>query len=112
MQRIPTPTAILVGLPEELAETCTEALDEAGVRILRVSHVAAAAERIPVTMPQLIVVTTLMAPAELETLIDRSVAVGAEVLKIDPDTSPRVSGRPRPHVPPATRSSKARSAGM
>lgn len=91
MQRIPTPTAILVGLPDDLAETCMQTLDEAGVRILRVGHVAAAAERIPVTMPQLIIVTTLMVQAELDTLADRCVAVGAEVLKIDPDTSPRAT---------------------
>ena len=91
MQRIPTPTAILVGLPDNLAETCTQTLDDAGVRILRVGHVAAAAERIPVTMPQLIIVTTLMPQAELDVLMDQCVAVGAEVVKIDPDTSPRAT---------------------
>jgi len=91
MQRIATPTAILVGLPDDLAEMCVQTLSDAGIKVLRAAHVAAAAERIPVTMPQLIVVSALMAPHDFDTLNDRSVAVGAEVLKIDPDTSERTT---------------------
>lgn len=91
LQRIPTPTAILVVLPDTLAETCDEVLGEAGVRVLRVGSVAAAAERIPVTMPQLVIVTTMMVAADLEVVNDRCVAVGAEILKLDPDTPPRAT---------------------
>lgn len=91
MQRIATPTAILVGLPDALAEICTQVMTDGGLRVLRVGHVAAASERIPVTMPQLIVVTTLMVGADIETLNDRCVAVGAEVLKLDPDTGERLT---------------------
>ncbi|MBX3233035.1 MAG: hypothetical protein KIT84_12765 [Labilithrix sp.] len=91
MQRIATPTAILVGLSDDLAEMCQQVLADGAIRVLRVGHVAAAAERIPVTMPQLIVVSTLMPAHEFDTLNDRCVAVGAEVLRIDPDTSDRAT---------------------
>lgn len=91
LQRIPTPTAVLVVLPDALADTCQEVLADAGVRVLRVGSVAAAAERIPVTMPQLVVVSTLMSAPDLEVVNDRCVAVGAEILKLDPDTSPRAT---------------------
>lgn len=91
LQRIPTPTAVLVVLPDALAESCNEVLGEAGVRVLRVGSVAAAAERIPVTMPQLVIVSALMIPADLEIVVDRCVAVGAEILKLDPDTPPRAT---------------------
>ena len=88
LQRIPTPTAVLVALPEVTADACNEVLADAGVKVLRVGSVAAAAERIPVTMPQIVVVSTLMVAADLEVVIDRCVAVGSELLKLDPDTSP------------------------
>src|SRR5262249_49491311 len=55
IQRVATPTAILVGLPDELAGTCTDVLGDGGLRVLRAGHVAAASERIPVVMPQLVV---------------------------------------------------------
>ncbi len=68
-----------------------QVMADGGLRVLRVGHVAAASERIPVTMPQLIVVSSLMRADEFETLNDRCVAVGAEVLKLDPDTSERTT---------------------
>lgn len=91
LQRIPTPTAVLVVLPDGLVRTCVEVLSEAGVKVLRVNSVAAAAERLPVTMPQLVVVSALMIPAELEIITDRCVAVGAEILKLDPETPENVT---------------------
>ena len=87
LQRIPTPTAILVVLPDALAETCVSVLSEAGVRVLRVGSVAAAAERIPVNMPQLVIVSAHLNAHDLETVNDRCVAVGAEVLQLNPDTN-------------------------
>ena len=86
IQRVATPTAILVGLPDTLATTATDALGEGGLRVLRVGHVAAASERIPVVMPQLVVVSATLRPDELEMLNDRCVAVGAEVLALGPGT--------------------------
>ncbi len=85
IQRVATPTGILVGLPDELASLCTEALGDGGLRVLRVGHVAAASERIPVVMPQLVVVSTSLRQEELDVLIDRCVAVGAEVIRVAPD---------------------------
>ena len=71
IQRVATPTGILVGLPDELAMLCTEALGDGGLRVLRVGHVAAASERIPVVMPQLVVVSTTLRQEELDMLHDR-----------------------------------------
>ncbi len=85
IQRVATPTAILVGLPEEVAAFCTEALGDGGLRVLRVGHVAAASERIPVVMPQLVLVSSTLRPEELEMLNDRCVAVGADVLPVGAD---------------------------
>lgn len=82
IQRVATPTAILVGLPEDLAAECTETLADGGLKVLKVGHVAAACERIPVVMPQLVVTTTSLHAHEAETLNDRCVAVGAEVLRV------------------------------
>jgi hypothetical protein len=85
IQRVATPTGILVGLPDELAGICTEALGDGGLRVLRVGHVAAASERIPVVMPQLVLVSATLHQDELDILNDRCVAVGAEVLRVGPE---------------------------
>ena len=53
--------------------------------MLRVGHVAAASERIPVVMPQLVLVSTTLRPDDLDTITDRCVAVGAEVVTIGPN---------------------------
>lgn len=80
-----SPTALLVGVPEPLAAACSDALSEGGLRVLRVGHVAAACERIPVIMPQLVVVGDAIRQEESDMLADRCVAVGAEILKIAKD---------------------------
>jgi hypothetical protein len=85
IQRVATPTAILVGLAEPLATACVNALAEGGLRVLKVGHVAAACERIPVVMPQLVVVSTALRQEDTDMLADRCVAVGAEVIKVAPD---------------------------
>lgn len=77
---------MLVGLPEHLANRCTVALGAGGLRVLRVGHVAAACERIPVVMPQLVLVSTTLRPEEEEMLGERCVAVGAEVMRLAPET--------------------------
>lgn len=85
IQRVATPTALLVGVAEPLATFCTDALSDGGLKVLRAGHVAAACERIPVTMPQLVVVASVLRQEESDMLTDRCVAVGAEILKVDPD---------------------------
>jgi hypothetical protein len=49
----------------------------------------AASERIPVVMPQLVVVSATVRKEELEALNDRCVAVGAEVIRVAPDADHR-----------------------
>lgn len=88
IQRVANPTAILIGIGDDLAATCVEALSEGGLRVLRVSHVAAASERIPVVMPQLVVIPVSTRAEDVETLTDRCVAVGAEILRIGPQDDP------------------------
>ena len=85
IQRKTTPTAMLVGLPDALGPTCATALTDGGLRVLRVGHVAAAAERIPVIMPQLVVIPAGMSRSDSDLLADGCVAVGAEVLTVEAD---------------------------
>ena len=88
IQRVATPTAILIGLAEPLATRCSDLLADGGLRVLRVGHVAAACERIPVIMPQLVVVPTSLRDEDAEMLADRCVAVGAEIFKVAPEADP------------------------
>lgn len=74
---------MLVGLAEDVASFCNENLADAGIRVLRVSHLAAASERIPVVMPQIVVVPAYLGVEESDMLTDRCVAVGAEIIKVD-----------------------------
>lgn len=89
IQRVATPTGILVGLSEALAAVCTDVLSDGGLRVLRVGHVAAASERIPVVMPQLVLVSAAFRPEELEAINERCLAVGAEVIRVPPDAEPK-----------------------
>lgn len=85
IQRVASPTAILVGISEPFASSCSDVLADGGLKVLRVGHVAAACERIPVVMPQLVIVSATLPTAEAEMLADRCVAVGAEVVAIGSD---------------------------
>jgi hypothetical protein len=76
---------MLIGVAEPLATFCSVALGAAGLRVLRVGHVAAAGERIPVIMPQIVVVSTTLQAEDREMLADRCVAVGAEMFNVTPD---------------------------
>ena len=82
-------TAMLVALDDRLANACITVLDDAGFRVIRVKHVAPALERMPVVMPQLVVVPSDLRTEEEEPLADRCVAVGAEVLKLSPEVDVR-----------------------
>jgi hypothetical protein len=83
IQRVAAPTAMLVGLAEDVANLCDESLADNGIRVLRVSHLAAASERIPVVMPQLVIVPAELGIEDSDTLNDRCVAVGADILRVD-----------------------------
>jgi len=73
-----------------LAALLIEAMADSGLRVLKVGHAAAASERIPVIMPQLVILGGPIHAAELEMLTDRCVAVGAELVHgPTPDTDLR-----------------------
>jgi hypothetical protein len=81
-QRVSTPTAILIGLPDGAAELCTDVLSRAGLRVLRAAHAAGAAERIPVVLARIVVLSSATTEADVELLNDRCVAVGAEMITV------------------------------
>jgi hypothetical protein len=85
-------TAMLVALDDKVAGACVTILDDAGFRVVRVKHVAPALERLPVVMPQLVVVPATLAHDEDEMLVDRCVAIGAEILRLAPEIDPRALG--------------------
>ncbi len=69
-------TAMLVCLDDKFVGMCLTLLDDAGFRVVRVKHVAPALERIPVVMPNLVIVPLTLHPEEDESIVDRCVAVG------------------------------------
>jgi len=89
MPRIDVATAMLVALDDRIAGACVTLLDDAGFRVIRVKHVAPALERMPIVMPHLVIVPTTLRKEEDEGLVDRCVAIGAEVLRLAPDVDPR-----------------------
>lgn len=89
MPRMDMATAMLVALDDRLAGACITILDDAGFRVIRVKHVAPALERLPVVMPQLVIVPANLRKEEQEPLADRCVAIGAEVLQLAPEVDVR-----------------------
>lgn len=85
LPRVDVATAMLVALDDKVAGACIAVLDDAGFRVVRVKHVAPACERLPVVMPHLVVAPTGMRRDEEDMLVDRCVAVGAEVLRLAPE---------------------------
>ena len=88
MPRMDVATAMLVALDDRIAGACVTLLDDAGFRIVRVKHVAPACERLPVVMPHLVVVPSTLRKEDDETVVDRCVAIGAEVLRLSPEVDP------------------------
>jgi hypothetical protein len=78
------PSAIAVGLPDEMLALCHEYLAPGGLTVKRVAHAHAACERIAVLLPRLVVVPAAMRSDDLEMIEDRAAAVGALVLHLDP----------------------------
>jgi hypothetical protein len=79
------PSAIAVGLPDDMLALCHEYLPPGGLIVRRVAHAHAACERIAVLLPRLVVVPAAMRSADLDMIEDRAAAVGAIVLHLDPD---------------------------
>ena len=79
------PSAIAVGIADDMLALCHEFLPPGGLKVYRVAHAHAACERIAVLLPRLVVVPAAMRSADLEMIEDRAEAVGAVVLHLDPD---------------------------
>jgi hypothetical protein len=78
------PSAITVGIADDLLALCHEYLPPAGLKVYRVAHAHAACERMAVLLPRLVIVPAAMRPIELDMVEDRAAAVGALVLHLDP----------------------------
>jgi hypothetical protein len=77
------PSAITVGITDELLALCHEFLPPAGLKVYRVAHAHAACERMAVLLPRLVIVPASMRSVELDMIEDRAAAVGAVVLHLD-----------------------------
>jgi hypothetical protein len=89
LPRMDVATAMLVALEDRIAGACVTLLDDAGFRVIRVKHVAPALERMPVVMPHLVIIPANLHKDDDDGLVDRCVAIGAEVLRLAPDVDPR-----------------------
>lgn len=89
MPRMDVATAMLVALDDGIAGACVTMLSDAGFRVIRVKHVAPALERMPVVMPHLVIIPTNLSKDDDDSLVDRSVAVGAEIVRLSPDGDER-----------------------
>lgn len=88
---------LLVGADSELVQKAKELLEQVMIRVTRAAHIAAAAERLPVVMPQAVVLFGGVTAEEREHLIDRATAIGALVFYVDDklpvgDLEPLVEG--------------------
>lgn len=83
LQRMDLPTAMLLGLSEDHEKACLIVLAEAAMRVIRVGHPAAAAERMPVMMPLVVVICDGLRREDEDVVVDRGVAVGATIVKLD-----------------------------
>lgn len=88
VQRVPATSAVLVGLEAVLVERCRDVLQGAGLKVLSAGHVAAACERIPIVMPQLVIARVVLPTVEADMLYDSCVAVGADLMRIGLDIDP------------------------
>ena len=76
-------SALLVGMDEKIADTCTIILRALSFSVRRAAHIAAACERIPVLQPSVVVLPIASKPAATEAFHDCVVAVGASIVWID-----------------------------
>lgn len=85
LPRIGSFAALLVGLDGDQATACTLVLKAAGLTVVKAGHVAAALERIPVLQPYVVVLPAAMKAEALDSITDRAVAVGSEVVWLEPN---------------------------
>jgi hypothetical protein len=81
-------TAMLVGPIGEVADQVAARFERAGFSVVRVVHAAAACERLAVAMPQVAVVLGMLRADERDALSDRTTAVGALLMYVDPQLDP------------------------
>ncbi len=77
--------ALVIGPPDARASRCTKSFETVQIRVAREPDAQAACERLPVLMPQLVVVLSPLEPKEREDLVERTTAVGALLVEIDPE---------------------------
>jgi hypothetical protein len=75
--------ALVVGENADLAARCAEVFEAVQIRVVRVGHVAAACERLPIAMPQIVVVLGALGERDRADLVDRATAVGALMFDLD-----------------------------
>lgn len=75
----PIPSVMLVGVPEDLAAQCSEQLNP--IPVMRVGHPAAAAQRVAVTRPLVMLVGEASAE-EVEHLVDLGRGAGCEIVHV------------------------------
>ena len=85
LPRIGSFAALLVGLDGDQATACTLVLKAAGLTVVKAGHVAAALERIPVLQPYVVVLPVALKKEAQDSINDRTVAVGSEVVWLEPN---------------------------
>jgi hypothetical protein len=78
------PSAVVVGIPDDVLTLCHEFLPPAGLRIYRAADPHLAGDAIVTLLPRLVIVPAAMRSADLDMLEDCAAAVGAIVLHLDP----------------------------
>jgi hypothetical protein len=82
----PTPSAMLVAVPDDLAARCAATLEP--LRMIRVAHAAAACERMAVTLPRVVVVVDTLLPNDRTMLEERAIACGAQLVFVSAGADP------------------------
>ena len=83
LPRIGSFAALLVAIDGDQAQACTLILRAAGLTVVKAGHVAAALERIPVLQPYVVVLPASMKAEANDSISDRTVAVGSEVVWLE-----------------------------
>lgn len=77
--------ALIIGAESDLAQRCKAHLEQVQIRVVRVLDIGEAFQHIASVMPQLVVVLGSLKDDEKGPLSDRTTAVGAITVQIDPD---------------------------
>lgn len=77
--------ALIIGPESVLAQRCRMHLEQVQIRVVRVLDTTEAFQQIAAVMPQLVVVLGAVKDDERAPLSDRTMAVGAITVQIDPD---------------------------